>query len=111
MRSLYEELKRRLAPGFYPDNLRAAASLADEASWQIETPLGLYVLSRVLSRLEAQWPEQGIETSVAEQLTRILKPSITAYIDAAAARELTAEEEAALLNEILRALLRWEAGR
>ena len=53
----------------------------------------------------------GIETSAAEGLTRILKSPITAYIEAAAARELDTEEEAAFLNDILRALLRWQASR
>jgi len=111
MTNLYEELKRRLAPGFYPDNLLAAARLAHEASWQTSAPLGLYVLSEVLSSLAEEWPEQGIASSVAEEMTLIMKPPIDAYIEAASARELTTEEEAAYLNGILRALLQWESGR
>jgi len=79
--------------------------------WQTKAPLGLYVLSKVLSSQAEQWPEQGIGSSVAEEMTQTMKPPITAYIEAASARELTTEEEAAYLNDILRAFLRWQSDR
>jgi hypothetical protein len=55
MRTLYERLNELLAPGFYPDNFLAVARYAEEASWQAGSPLGLYVLSRVLFSLGEDW--------------------------------------------------------
>lgn len=83
MRTLYERLKELPAPGFYPDNFLRAARLAEEASWQTEHPLGLYVLSRILHSLGEEWPEQGIESPSAEQMVQIMTPPINAYIEAA----------------------------
>ena len=68
MKNLYEELKRRLAQGFFPDNFLEVARLAEEASWQTDKPLGLYVLSRVLLSLSQDWPKQGVEAPVADEM-------------------------------------------
>ena len=106
---MYEELNRRLAQGFFPDNLLQVAGLAEEASWQTEKPLVLYVLSRILLALGQDWPRQGVETSVAEDIQRTMAPPINAYLADAATRDLTAEQEALHLNNIVRSFLRWRS--
>jgi len=109
--NLYERLRERLALGFFPDNFLAIARLAEEASWQVDDPLGLYVLSAVLFSLGQDWgaDEQGIETARVEEMTRTIKPSVTAFLEAASERELSTGEEADYLNEIVRSLLRWRS--
>ena len=105
MMNLYEELRRLLAPGFYPDNFLQAARLAEEASWQADAPLALYVLSRILLALGEDWPRQGVETSVADDMRRTMEPPISSYLADAATRDLTPEQEAFHLNSIVRAFL------
>lgn len=108
MRNLYEELKRRLAQGFFPDNFLEVARLAEEASWQTDTPLGLYVLSRVLLSLAQDWPKQGVETQVADEMQQLMEPPISAYIRTAAGG-VSAEQEAQLLNAVITSYLRWRS--
>ena len=109
MRNLYEELKRRLAQGFFPDNFLQVARLAEEASWQTDRPLSLYVLSRILLALGQDWPRQGVETSVADDMQRTMEPAINAYLADAATHDLTAEQEALHLNNIVRSFLKWRS--
>ena len=110
MRTLYERLKELLAPGFFPDNFLKAARLAEEASWQTNHPLGLYVLSRILDSLGSEWSsdEQGIETSAAERMAQVMAPPINAYIEAGILG-ITREEEVSHLDNLILAFLRWSA--
>jgi hypothetical protein len=108
MKNLYEELKRRLAQGFFPDNFLEVGRLAEEASWQTDKPLGLYVLSRVLLSLGQDWPKQGVEAMVADDMQRTMEPPISAYV-VAASRGLTVQEESLHLNEIITSYLRWRS--
>ena len=108
MRNLYERLKQLLAPGFYPDNFLNVARLAEEASWQAEHPLGLYVLSRMLFSLGDGWTEQGMETARAEEMARTMEPAITGFVTAGA-HGLTPDEEVPYLNDLIRAFLRWRS--
>jgi hypothetical protein len=109
MKNLFEELKRRLEQGFFPDNFLVVARLAEEASWQTDRPLGLYVLSRVLLSLGQDWPKQGVETPIAEDMQRLMEPPILAYVTEAATG-VTAQQDADLLNDIILAYLQWRAG-
>jgi hypothetical protein len=108
---LYERLKELLAPGFFPDNFLKAARLAEEASWQTEHPLGLYVFSRILLSLGDEWAsdEQGIETQAAERMAEIMTPPIHAYIESGILG-MTREEEVSHLDSLILAFLRWRAG-
>jgi hypothetical protein len=108
MKTLFEELKRRLAQGFFPDNFLEVGRLAEEASWQTDAPLGLYVLSRILLSLSQDWPKQGVETPVADEMQRMMEPPISAYLEAAS-RGLTAQREAQHLNAIITSYLRWRS--
>jgi hypothetical protein len=108
MRTLYERLSELLAPKFFPDNFLVAARLAEEASWNTDSPLGLYVLSRILRSLDKEWPEQGIATPLAEELARGIGTPVAAYVTAAA-QGISADEETRHLNEIIRAFLRWRS--
>ncbi len=109
MRNLYGRLRELLAQGFYPENLLKVARLAEEASWQADYPLGLYVLSQLLVSLADEWPEQGIETVRAEEMARTMEPPITAFLTAGAAG-LSLEKEVSYLNDIVRASLHWRSG-
>jgi hypothetical protein len=108
MRTLYERLSELLAQGFFPDNLLAAALLAEESSWQTDNPLGLYVLSRILKTLAEDWPRQGLPSLLADEMAAGMNQPVMAYIWAAA-RGLSADEEAQHLNEIIRAFLKWRS--
>lgn len=108
MRNLYGRLKELLAQGFYPENFLKVARLAEEASWQADYPLALYVLSRLLVSLAEEWPEQGIETARAEEMARTMEPPIAAFLTAGAAG-LFPEEEVSYLNDLIRASLRWRS--
>lgn len=47
MTNLYAELKRRLSQGFYPDNFRTVAILCEEASWQTDNLVGLFLIAHI----------------------------------------------------------------
>lgn len=109
--TLYARLREQLAQGFFPDNYEKVARLALESSWQTDNPLGLYVLASVLESLSRDWgdDEQGSPMSLTEAMTATMEPPALAYLDAASTRDLTADEEALYLNDLIRALQRWRA--
>jgi hypothetical protein len=87
-----------------------AARLADEASWQTDDALGLFVLSSVLHDLCREWGEDGIiATRQLDEMRETMEPTIAAYLSAAATRDLSADDEANYLNEIIRAFLSWRS--
>ena len=53
--------------------------------------------------------EQGIETGLGEQMTQIMEPSVTTYIEACAVRTVSAEEEVRYLNDLIRSFHRWRS--
>jgi hypothetical protein len=106
-RNLLAELKRRLDQGFYRDNIEAVAYLADEAALQSSRPLPLYVISQVLTELVEVWPEQGIPTAALELAKKKIHRPIDAYLKQASTSELSADQEGALLNDMVRGCLAW----
>lgn len=114
-KTFLEELTRRLRQGFLADNLRAAGTLAHEASWNAPSPLGLFIVTTVLRHLEEHWDLSGLgdEASMtAEALADMegrLRPPLLDYLTKASASALDAAEEARLLNAIVRALFAWTA--
>ena len=101
------ELKRRLDQGFYRDNFESVGNLADEAALQSQQPLPLYVISHILSELASVWPEQGIPAEAAELAQVKIHAPIDKYLDTASSSELSADQERALLNDMVRGCLAW----
>ena len=69
------------------------------------------MLSRILFSLEEDWgmDEQGLESALADRMAQTMEPAISAYIEACAAHDLSPEEEALRLNELVRSYLRWRS--
>jgi len=116
-RTLPAELAYRLGQAFTADNLGAAATLAFESSWNATSPLGLFVVTRVLRVLADHWDadeshDQARMTSgaVADMEAR-LRPPLVAYLEAIAKGDLEAGAELDMLNAIVRALFEWTARR
>lgn len=109
-KNLYAELSELLSQGFYRDNFDQVIKLAYAEASVSDRPLALFVVCEVLEALAGQWDiEQGIETRLAKRQRELLEPPLTAFLSAAASQELSAEREAPLLNDIVRALYRWSA--
>jgi hypothetical protein len=114
--SLYDELKQRLSRDFSADNLNSAATLATEASFTLSQPLGMFALAGVLRVLADEWDVIGDRDQsymLPEALTYMetsLRPPIIDYLEASRG-ELTPFLEIAMLNEIVRALMKWTVER
>ena len=115
MRTLLEELIRRLTQEFSADNIGSAATFAHEASWNTPAPLGLFVVSTVLRHLEDQWDistlgDQGWMTAEAlADMEDRLRPPLLDYLGHLNASPLECADELRLLNVFVDALFKWTA--
>jgi hypothetical protein len=111
--TLYVRLRELLAQGFFPDNFLRIAQLAEEASFQADSPLGLYTLARTLHSLYGDWADsseagpQGIRTESAEAMTALMEPPIRAYLDAFSEDRISPEDEVRLLDNVVKSFLTW----
>lgn len=106
MTNLYAELKRRLSQGFYPDNLRTVAILCEEASWQADNLVGLFLISHIFWWLDDYWRERPMTSEAAKRMKEIIEPPIIRYFDDAASG-LAPQDELSRLNEMARSFLQW----
>ena len=110
MTNLYSALSDLLRAGFFRDNLLRVVRLAEEASWQTDSPLGLFILSCVLRDVCNEWGEEGIiATRLLDELRQTIEPPLAAYLSDAASRDLSVEDEADHLNRIIRSFLTWRS--
>lgn len=115
-RNLLDELKHLLKQDFTATNLDAAANLAFDSSWNAPSPLGLFVVTRVLRILGGQWdvPDLGDEAWMTQRALsdteERLRPPLMDYLSAAG-EDLDSTRELQLLNTIVRALFTWTAER
>jgi hypothetical protein len=106
-----------LGQGFTADNLGSAATLAFESSWNAPSPLGLFVVTRVLRILADHWDvddshDQARMTSEAlVDMERRLRPPLVGYLEAIDQGRLEAAAELDMLDAIVRALFEWTAER
>lgn len=114
---MLEELKRLLRLPFLTDNLRAAATLSSEASWNSSHRLGLFVITRVLHILDEQWDTENLRDqawmthAALDEMEARMRPPIIAYLDALDAEGLNEAQELVALNAVVDALFEWTAAR
>lgn len=115
-RNLLDELKHLLRQDFTAANLDRAINLAFDSSWNAPSPLGLFVVTRVLRILADQWdvPDLGDEAWMTQpalmDMEERLRPPLMDYLSAAD-DGLDADAELQLLDAIVRALFKWTAER
>ena len=115
--SSYAELKRLLDQEFLADNLDHAATLAFEASWNSNHPLGLFVVARLLRILEDQWAvaesrgQAWMTIEAVRAMEAYLREPMQHYLAALDRDALEPVVELGLLNEIVRALFKWTTER